>query len=239
MKSLFYIVLLTTTSIKATADTIDKNLSGIAEIYATFNHQLIKKSENRNYHLSIIESERNRILVTGTKEQLDELVLDTTGSRLTISRDDSLFSPTQTKPVNITIETSKVNSINLDGEFSATINLSKPHKKLVISLKEGIAADIANIQTDILYLNAKYGCEVKIHQMAIKYTFARASYGSNITLGDFNKLSNLDLNLSYGSTWNAQKTSCENCILKASFGSTINFKSVLESQKKSVFGSTI
>lgn len=239
MNALYFLSLFTLASTPALADSISRDLSGIDSISVQFNNQIIKKSENRNYNVSIIEGDREQISITGTKVQLKELVIDTRNNQLKISRNGSLFALAQTEPVQIRIETRALKALAFDGEFTAKVALSEPHKKLAISIKEGTTTDISNLQADKLYLDVKYGCLVTLNKPITSYFFADVQFGSNVAISNMEKLSNLDANLAYGSTWNATNTACEHCKLSADVGSSINFNSLISSTTKAQTGSSI
>jgi len=239
MNALYFLFLFTLASTPALADSISRNLSGIDSISVQFNNQIIKKSENRNYQVSIIEGDREQLSITGTKVQLKELVIDAGNNQLKISRNGSLFAPTQTEPVQIRIETRALKTLAFDGEFSAKVALTQPHKKLAISIKEGTTTDISNIQADKLYLDVKYGCLVSLDKPSATYFFADVQFGSNVAISNRERLSNLEANLAYGSTWNATNTTCEHCKLNADVGSSINFSGLISSTTKARTGSSI
>lgn len=227
------------TSPPAFADSISRNLAGIDDISVQFNHQLIKKSENRNYTVSIVEGDSEQISIAGTKVQLEELVIDINRNQLNISRDSSLFALTQTEPVQIKIETRKLRALAFDGEFTAKVALTQPHQRLAISVKEGTTTKIANLQADKLYLDVKYGCPVTLDQPKVGAFFADVQFGSNVTISHLDRLTNLELKLAYGSTWSAANTTCEHCKLSADAGSSINFNSLESSATKARTGSSL
>lgn len=239
MNALSFIFLFTLASTPTLADSISRNLSEIDSISVQFSNQMIKKSENRNYQVSVIEGDREQLSITGTKVQLKELVIDNRNNQLKISRNGSLFAPTQTEPVHIRIETRALTALAFDGEFTAKVALSGPHKKLAISIKEGTTTDIANIQAEKLYLQVKYGCQVTLDKPSASYFFAEVQFGSSVAISNLDTLSNLDASLAYGSTWNATHTACEHCKLSADVGSSINFSSLVSSTTKARTGSSI
>lgn len=236
----FYIAaFLTFLSTQVSADTIQRNLSGVDSISVTFNNQIFKKSENNNYRVSITEGNQDRIQVTGSAAQLKELVIESASNQLNIRRNGSWFAATQTEPVQISIETRSLKSAVLDGEFTATIALANPHKKLAMAITEGTKVTISNIQAEAFYLDVKYGCQLTLDKVTATYFFAKAEFGSSVSLQSTEKLSNLELMLGYGSTWDATNTLCENCKLSAGTGSSINFNKLVSSRTQARTGSSI